>query len=53
MAPSTPARGPARWLAALLATSSVLPAAHAQYYKIDTPGNCFAVEGFHGVGLTR
>lgn len=26
-----------RWLATLLATSSVLPTAHAQYYKIDTP----------------
>ncbi|KAK5662432.1 hypothetical protein OQA88_8343 [Cercophora sp. LCS_1] len=30
------ATSPARWLAAALAASSMLPAAQAQYYKIDT-----------------
>jgi mannan endo-1,6-alpha-mannosidase len=37
MAPSSPWERPARLFTALLATSSFLPAAYAQYYKIDTP----------------
>ncbi|KAK4154505.1 glycoside hydrolase [Chaetomidium leptoderma] len=37
MAPSSPSKRSVRWLAALLATSGLLPGAHAQYYNIDTP----------------
>jgi mannan endo-1,6-alpha-mannosidase len=36
MAPSSPSRGPARWLAALVAASGLLPTAHAQYYTVNT-----------------
>ncbi len=41
MSPSSPLNGPARWLAALVVTSSLLSSGHAQYYKVDTPGICY------------